>query len=727
MTKTMTGYSDKLSVRAGETIAFKVSQATESPYQAQIVRLINGDTNPAGPGYQEMEVTDAHWTVQGRYQAVKAGSCIVVPANSALRLDSLYFEITLWPTTPKKSDQVIASLWDQVRGAGFQVSIAQDGCAALYLADGLGGKGWLRLDVPMRERHWYRLQVTFDAANGRASLQQSPIQSHFAVSEAGAIEATVGVGSLSDIEAPFVVGARPSRSGGFEGFLNGKVEAPVLTASPHIDALPVGKWDFSVSIDTDTIQDVSGCENHGATWQLPSRGMTGAAWDGSVRSWSQNPAHYGAIHLHDDDLLDAHWETDFVWQLPANLRSGVYAARLRDGVDEDHIPFVVRPAAQAPRNGLIFLVPTASYLAYANEHMAIDLPQAERVHDHVPVLSPNELYVAEHRELGNSLYDAHSDGSAVSYSTRLRPILNMRPKMQSWLGGGTGSGLWQLNADTHLLAWLEHEGIAFDCVTDEDLDREGESALEGAVCLMTGTHPEYWSTRMRDALDAYQASGGRTMYMGGNGLYWRIAYHPSGNGAIEVRRGDSGTLPGENYHAFTGEYGGLWRRIGRPPQQAVGVGFIGQGFDVCSYFRRMPDSNPSRAAFIFDGVRDEIIGDFGLIGGGAAGIELDRANFEEGTPPHALILARSENHTANYLTSLDMLPINCLGAERANPIYADMVFYETAAGGAVFSTGSIAWAGSLSHGGYDNNVAAISANVLKRFLHPADFTLGEIS
>ena len=32
-------------------------------------------------------------------------------------------------------------------------------------------------------------------------------------------------------------------------------------------------------------------------------------------------------------------------------------------------------------------------------------------------------------------------------------------------------------------------------------------------------------------------------------------------------------MPGEYYPA-TGEYGGLWRRIGRPPNTLVGVGFI---------------------------------------------------------------------------------------------------------------------------------------------------------
>ena len=52
----------------------------------------------------------------------------------------------------------------------------------------------------------------------------------------------------------------------------------------------------------------------------------------------------------------------------------------------------------------------------------------------------------------------------------------------------------------------------------------------------------------------------------------------------------------------------------------------------------------------------------------------------------------------------------------ANPmVRADMVFFETANGGAVFGVGSMAWCGSLSHNRYDNNVSRITRNVLRRF------------
>jgi hypothetical protein len=43
------------------------------------------------------------------------------------------------------------------------------------------------------------------------------------------------------------------------------------------------------------------------------------------------------------------------------------------------------------------------------------------------------------------------------------------------------------------------------------------------------------------------------------------------------------------------------------------------------------------------------------------------------------------------------------------------VYFETTAGGAVFSTGSITFCGSLSGNSYDNNVSRMLENVLWRF------------
>lgn len=722
--KTLLGYADRISVPAGGEVAFKISSEDGRPYTARIVRLIHGDTNPAGPGYQDAEVPGAGWHLPGRRQNVRAGSCAIVPPAHALRaLSSFTLNLFIWPTTPHKPDQVLAALWDTQRGAGFILRLHGTAGLMLQMGDGAGGAADILLPGTLLERHWYEVRAGFDAATRRAELRCIATKRQAGFAEPAKISHAVSIAGLGGPDAPFIIAARQSPDADFyQSFYNGKIEAPRLHGN---DASRVMELDFSAGMASDVVRDISGNALHGRTWQKPTRAVTGHSWDGTEINFRHAPAQYGAIHFHDDDIDDAAWQTDFTWAVPHGLRSGLYAAHITSAEDEDYIPFVVRPASTSEAK-LLFIVPTASYLAYANEHLALDAAIAELVHDHVPVFGPNDLYLAAHRELGGSLYDRHSDGSGIVTSSRLRPILNMRPKYQSWLGG-TGSALWQLNADTHLLAWLEQVGIAFDCISDEDLDREGAAALRPYRCVMTGTHAEYWSTNMRDGLDRFRDEGGRIMHMGGNGLYWRIAFDPGGSGAIEVRRCEVGngwiTAPGESYHAFSGEYGGLWRRLGRPPQESVGVGFVGQGFDLCSHYRRLPASRDPRAAFIFAGVDDDIIGDFGLIGGGAAGIELDRTDPALGTPPNTLILARSEGHTANYLPTVEELLINYVNQAEISPVYGEMVFFETASGGAVFATGSIAWAGSLSHNGYSNNVAEITHNVVRRFLDPEPFRL----
>ena len=74
-----------------------------------------------------------------------------------------------------------------------------------------------------------------------------------------------------------------------------------------------------------------------------------------------------------------------------------------------------------------------------------------------------DLHLQEHPELGLSLYDKHFDGSPVVYSSRLRPVLNIRP----------GTRLWNFNADMMVVDWLGTQGFAHDVISDEDLDRDG--------------------------------------------------------------------------------------------------------------------------------------------------------------------------------------------------------------------------------------------------------------
>jgi len=160
-------------------------------------------------------------------------------------------------------------------------------------------------------------------------------------------------------------------------------------------------------------------------------------------------------------------------------------------------------------------VPTASYLAYANETLSFDAHIIQPMTGQPPVVTDVDVETYEHREYGLSIYDHHEDDAGVCFSSYPRPIINMRPKYRM----SSMNITWQFPADLSIVAWIGHMGYNCDFITDEDLDREGVDILRPYLCVMSGTHPEYVSERMLDAQEDYVAGGGRLIYMGGNGYY----------------------------------------------------------------------------------------------------------------------------------------------------------------------------------------------------------------
>ena len=120
-----------------------------------------------------------------------------------------------------------------------------------------------------------------------------------------------------------------------------------------------GPWDFSRDLSSLKVTDTSPNLLHGAVVNMPARGMKGYNWTGEVMNWQEAPEQYGAIHFHDDDLYDAGWDADFALTITTTMQSGLYAARLRSGAEEDYIPFVVKPAPGKEQK-IAFLLPTAS-------------------------------------------------------------------------------------------------------------------------------------------------------------------------------------------------------------------------------------------------------------------------------------------------------------------------------------------------------------------------------
>ena len=229
-------------------------------------------------------------------------------------------------------------------------------------------------------------------------------------------------------------------------------------------------------------------------------------------------------------------------------------------------------------------------------------------------------------------------------------------------------------------------------------------------------------------------------YLGGNGFYWKVVRHTEQDDLLEIRRAEGGIRawaaePGEYYIGFDGTYGGLWRRCGQPPQHLVGVGFTAQGTFTSLPYQRvpLPSSVSKSLAWLFQGIPhdEQILGDFGYSGHGAAGFELDRVDprelerqyasssshpdhdsHDENEEGHIVIVAHSIQDTGDppkfvlvpeeVLTHITILS----GGTTIQAKRADMVYWKpTATSGQVFSTGSICFYGSLPWNKFDNSIS----------------------
>ena len=729
-------YADEISVTPGQAINFKVSSDNPGEFDFQIVHVRCGDDSADGPGLKQTTIGNAT-RHQARYQKTQVGSFVRINTEAGIVNASFTLQTMIWPTLLETGAQAIMGKWNQKTQSGYCLFVDDQGCISVKIGD--GNTTWVvSTELPMHTRHWYLVSASYDQEKGELNVAQQPVaqypHSNFAHKKAKISEA------MSFDQTGFLIAGWESLDAEDEaivnGCFNGKIDSPTVydTAldiqnfSPselalwktHAKIEPVAAWDFSQDMPGIIAIDTSRNQYHGEIINLPARAMKGWNHDASEMNWQHKPEHYGAIHFHEDDLYDCGWQTDVVWTVPDDLKSGTYAAYLTQGEEWFYVPFYVRPhkneGKKAKKNKLCLLIATASYYAYVNNQMPVTWgPVLEHSSTMFTTLTPEDLHLKTHPEHGLSMYDFHSDGSGVCYASRLRPFMKMGPK----------SELWQYNADTHITDWLENCGMDFDVITDDDLNKQGADVLNQYQCVMTTTHPEYYSKPMMQGLLDYQHQGGKFIYLGGNGFYWRVAYHPELPGVIELRRAEDGMRSwiaeaGEYYMSFTGELSGLWRRNGIPPEAVCGVGFSAQGFIDSRPYVRTESSHDPRVSWMFHDIDDdEPIGNFGSVFGGAAGSEIDSADFEMGTPPHALVVAQADDfgvdfHWVNeefYHTG------SAVNGETCPEVRCDMVYYETNNDGAVFSVGSIAFAGSLAHNNYENNVSRLLKNVVTQFIN----------
>ena len=736
----LAGYADRLSVRPGETINFHVASTTETPVTASVVRVISADPNPAGHGIRIVDIADAKVTQirPPRRAEVPLGSYATVHMGDHLRERSDFtLIVNIFVTRPGPREQGIFSCFDAVTASGVALILTSDGKLGFSVGHGDGRTESVTCDgIELPQQTWMTVALVHSVDEQSINIFVRGSNSEIF----STCETVLAAPLLPSVTTQLFVA---SVSGDAGRCFNGRIERPIIfdrALSPDeisrvargdtVQGL-IAAWDFSRDMHSSRVVDTGPHGLHGTLVNCPTRAVRGSTWTGREQCYRHAPDQYSAIHFHDDDVDDCRWPPTHAFTVPTDFKSGAYALMLKAGDVDENIPFFVVPAKGTQSAKLAVLVSTFTYTIYGNHARPewssdpqwraawIEQTRQWNGYAHNP---------SAHPEYGLSTYNYHTDSSGIAIASWHRPMFNLRIGYVTYpYPDIRASGLRHYPADQHLLSWLEAKGHEYDLITDWELHHEGVALLARYTCVMTGSHPEYHTGEMLDALEAYRDGGGRLMYLGGNGFYWKIALSPEKPGVIEIRRAEGGIRawaaePGEYYNQFDGEYGGLWRRNGRPPQKLVGVGFTAQGNFVGSHYRIKPDAlSDPRTAWMFEGITDATIGGFGFSGHGAAGFELDRADKRLGTPANALVVAQSENHPPEapwvlvpeeQLTHLTTIP----GESHKQLIRADMTIFATPNNGAVFSTGSITFCGSLPYNNFENSISTLLDNVLRRFL-----------
>jgi Concanavalin A-like lectin/glucanases superfamily len=167
------GYSDRLSVAPGERIELKVSSEEPGTYRADIVRLIHGDTNPAGPGFKEQVIeTAASGDHAARFQPTDGGSCVVVDGGAALALSGAFtLHAFVMPTTPGKPDQGIMGRYATGARRGYALALDAGGLA-LRVDDAVVSTG-----APLHPWCWYSVAAVHDGAGSVTLYVKSVVSS----------------------------------------------------------------------------------------------------------------------------------------------------------------------------------------------------------------------------------------------------------------------------------------------------------------------------------------------------------------------------------------------------------------------------------------------------------------------------------------------------------------------------------------------------------------------
>ena len=110
----VSAYTDKLSVKPGDTLRVMASTDATDRVRAQLVQLIHGDEHPDGPGFIERPVAspiDREWPARKQY--IQKGNCLRVadPQGRLAPTGPFTLHAYIFPTLLEAGRQVLLGRW----------------------------------------------------------------------------------------------------------------------------------------------------------------------------------------------------------------------------------------------------------------------------------------------------------------------------------------------------------------------------------------------------------------------------------------------------------------------------------------------------------------------------------------------------------------------------------------------------------------------------------------
>jgi N,N-dimethylformamidase len=435
-----------------------------------------------------------------------------------------------------------------------------------------------------------------------------------------------------------------------------------------------------------------------------------------------------ALRLASDDLYDCRWEAVHVYPVPADAKSGIYAARFlfhKDGEDHSYpVTFIVGKRAESAKAPIAVMCATNTWRAYEATPFAKNQPTETQQ------LSTDGAENGVGNPPAYSCYRDHRHGQPTYQIGRRIPWPVAGPGI-FWSPLEIGfSHLMRGERFTH--AWLEKSGYRYDVITNYDLDRKPE-LLDGYRVLVINGHDEYWSDRMWKGIDRFLRAGGNLVVLSGNTAFWRVSFGDDG-AVMECRKfqSDLGGRPpaivGEIYHSHDGHRGSLMRNCGYPAWRVTGlecVGWWGGGKAENFAVYRVSESEH----FLFH--RPEQVdlkpgetfghavgGGLPRAGGHEADVRLRTLAAYTGAPPDGAGPVPAE--PAGIVTLAAMSRKNqrvgdyFMRWQTVEPpvVIAEMIYWERPEGGRVFNAATIASGWALSA---DPKLQTLLRNVLHHF------------